>query len=60
MRDLADSGKLLVLNPVDGMSDKVLQKILDTDPIYNPSGNFTLALKETSKMKLLKQIGLHE
>ena len=52
MRDLGDAGKLLVLNPVDGMKDKVLKIILDKQPIINPAGNFALALKESSKMKL--------
>ena len=60
MRDLGDAGKLLVLNPVDGMKDKVLKIILEKQPIINPAGNFVLALKESSKMKLSKQIGLHE
>jgi hypothetical protein len=60
MRNLGDSGKLLVLNPIDGLPDKVLRMILDTDPILNPRDNFTLALKESSKTSLQKQIGLHE
>jgi len=42
------------------MKDKVLQIILATDPIINPRDNFTLALKETSKQSLQRQIGLHE
>ena len=60
MRNLGDSGRLLVLNPIDGFPDKVLKMILDTDPILNPRDNFTLALKESSKASLQKQIGLHE
>jgi len=58
MRDMGD--RLLILNPVDGMSKEVLKKILDTQPVINPSDNFTLALKETSKLSLQRQIGLHE
>jgi hypothetical protein len=49
MKDLGDSGKLLILNPLDGKSGEVLKMIMETQPIINPADNFTLALKETSK-----------
>ena len=51
---------MLILKPLDGKSRTVLSKILQTDPIRNPRGNFSLALKESSKLSLKKQIGLHE
>jgi hypothetical protein len=60
MRELGEQGKLHVLNPLDKLSGNVLNKILSTTPIHNPRLNFNLAFKESSKLSLQKQVGLHE
>ena len=37
MRTLANEGKIIVVNPLDGKKDKALDMIMSTNPILNPS-----------------------